>query len=230
MNSRSARLISIALIAAVAGCAPKKTAADTPIRQAERIFSTTGFSILPPQGDGWTEDIGKNQVTYLKQTDPDMVSFYAGALEVPLSSGLADREALVAFVRSKKDDWGEDSRYSDTVSAFHIEEEQETCVRYSLSGKDQVASNLGTRAYLPILATGRFCLHPEDRTVAIDIYYSVGTHLSSIHEPSLQRVMSSLRACSSPGYSAGGAHRPSDTSPTRSGQMATRVNLADTEP
>lgn len=169
------RLALSAFIAAViAGCAPQKTALDRPARGAERIFSSTGFSFLPPRGSNWTEDFGENQILYVKQTDVETVSFYAGALEGPLSSKLADKEALIAFVRSRrKDEWGEPGRYSDTVSKFHIEEEQEACVRYSLSAKDRGAKNLGKRDFLLMLSVGRFCLHPEDRTVAVDIYYSV---------------------------------------------------------
>jgi hypothetical protein len=41
---------------------------------------------------------------YSKKTDPTIASFVAGALEIKLRAPLPDKEALAAFVRTKKDE------------------------------------------------------------------------------------------------------------------------------
>jgi len=143
-----------------------------PLKNRERVFSTHGFSFLPPQGANWLEQFGRNEITYLKQTDPRTVSFYAGAIEGRLRSTLSNKEALIAFVRSKKDKWGDDGRYSKVSSSFQIEDQQVSCVRYRLSASDRNAPNRGSNAFLSMRVDGRFCLHPQDKNVAVDLYYS----------------------------------------------------------
>ena len=156
----------------LSGCAPSAEEADR-LPAADRIHSSTGFSFLPPSGSSWTEKFGKNEIVYLKRTDPDVVSFFAGALEGRLVSDLEDKDVLLTFVRSKKDQWGNDGRYSNMTSSFQIEEVQDTCVRYQLTANDRGARNLGSQEFLVMTTVGRFCRHPEDPMAAVDIYYSV---------------------------------------------------------
>jgi hypothetical protein len=166
------RLASTALVALLVGCAPATEAVLPAEAGAERIFSSTGFSFLPPQDRGWTEEFSQNEVTYLKQTDLEQVSFYVGAIEGITRAALTDEAELVAFVRNKKDMWGPDGRYSETTGRFRVEAQRRSCVRYTLTAKDHGAANKGKHAFLLMTATGRFCLHPDDRTAAIDIFYS----------------------------------------------------------
>ena len=175
MTKTTIRIFCIAMVAAVASCAPAKKIYNLPTRDLQRISSTTGFSFLPPQADGWSEEAGQgpNQVLYFKQTDLKEVSFYAGALEGQLAPTFSDEEAFVEFVQSKKDVWGDDKRFADVASQFYIEDEQRSCVRYSLSAKDGHANNIGPHAYMVMLAAGRFCQHPSNKTSSVDIYYSV---------------------------------------------------------
>jgi hypothetical protein len=168
------KFIAVALAAVVAGLAAAAAPSEpSPLQSRQRVSSTHGHSFLPPQGSNWLEQSGENQITYLKRTDPKTVSFYAGALEGKLRTKLSTKEALVAFVRSKKDEWGNDGRYSDTSSSFQVEGENESCVRYQLSAHDHSANNKAGHNFLVMQATGRFCVHPQDRAVAVDIYYSV---------------------------------------------------------
>ncbi len=148
-------------------------AEPVPLKSHQRISSTNGFSFQPPQGDNWLEEFGKNQITYLKQTDPRKVSFYVGAVEGKLRARPSTKEDLVAFVRSKKDVWGNDDRYSSTSASFKVEDKNESCIRYRLSAHDRDARNKSTHDFLIMHANGRFCLHPQDRAVAVDLYYSV---------------------------------------------------------
>ena len=102
-----ARFIPLLLVATLSGVAAPVAAQGIGATETrQRIFSTLGFSFVAPKGPSWSEQFGKNQITYLKKTDPAVVSFYSGALEGRLQSKLMDKDALVAFVRSKKDQWG----------------------------------------------------------------------------------------------------------------------------
>ncbi|MBZ0170521.1 hypothetical protein MELA_01255 [Candidatus Methylomirabilis lanthanidiphila] len=167
------RFLSVALAIVLAGFAIRASASDfVPRTSRERIFSTNGFSFLPPQGSTWLEKFGKSEITYLKKTDSRMVSFYVGALEGRLRSTLESKEALVAFVRSKKEQWGEPGRYSDTSSSFAIEDENDSCVRYRLSASDRNAPNKGSHEFLVMRVIGRFCQHPQDKSAAVDVFYS----------------------------------------------------------
>ena len=169
-----ARFIAMTVAAAIAGLAVAAVPSEpSPLQYRQRVSSTHGFSFLPPQGSNWLEQFGQDEITYLKQTDPKTVSFYAGTLEGKLQSTLPTKEALVAFVRSKKDRWGNDGRYTNTSSSFQVEDKNESCVRYQLSTHDRGAHNKENHDFLVMKATGRFCLHPQDRTAAVDIYYSV---------------------------------------------------------
>jgi len=166
------RLASIVLVSVVLGCAPSTGEVNrSGLHAAKRVQSSTGFSFLPPKGSSWTEEFGRNEILYLKRTNNE-VSFYAGALEGRITSSLEDKDALIAWVRSKKDQWASDGRYSNTSSSFHIESQQNSCVRYSLSANDHGAPEEGRHDHLLMRAVGRFCMHPEDRGVAVDIYYS----------------------------------------------------------
>ena len=46
---------------------------DFEVHIAERIFSTKGFSFLPPQQSGWLEKFGENEIMFQKVTDPAVV-------------------------------------------------------------------------------------------------------------------------------------------------------------
>jgi hypothetical protein len=164
-------LAAAILIVVAAACGQPTTA--RPTRQSrERVFSPRGFSFLPPQGANWREEFGTREVTYSKITDPQTVTFFTGAVEGSLRSALPDSASLLAFVRSKKDDWGNDHRYANTSATFDIEPDQQSCVRYQLSADDREARNRGSREALLMRVVGRFCLHPQDRAAAVDIYYS----------------------------------------------------------
>ena len=168
------KFIAVIVATVVSGLAMAAAPSEpSPLQSRQRVSSTHGLSFLPPQGNNWLEQFGENQITYLKRTNPKMVTFYAGVLEGKLRSKLPTKESLVAFVRSKKDEWGNDGRFSDTSSSFQIEGKNESCVRYQLSAHDRGANNKAGLDFFVMQASGRFCVHPKDRTVAVDIYYSV---------------------------------------------------------
>lgn len=173
MRTELSTVAFLALAAILVGCAPSAEDTDRRKPAADRIHSSTGFSFLPPPGDSWTEKFGENEIIYLKQTDPEVVSFFAGALEGQLASDLEDKDALVTFVQARKDQWGNDGRYSNTTSSFQVDVLQGSCVRYQLSARDRGARNLGRHEFLVMTTVGKFCLHPEDPQAAVDIYYSV---------------------------------------------------------
>ena len=168
-----ARFMSAALVAALAGCAPSTQPSPAPAQSRERVFSTEGYSFLPPQGSNWHEEFGKQEIAYTKQTHIQDVTFFAGAVETKVTSKLPDKATLAAFVRLKKNQWGDDGRLRNISSTFQVEAEQESCVRYWLSADDRKAKNKGRHEFLKMQAVGRFCLHQQDRAVAVDVFYSV---------------------------------------------------------
>lgn len=168
----SATAALVMLLTVVMGCT-KSAEEERSTVGPNRVHSSNGFSFLPPQGSDWTEEFGKNEILYLKQTDQRALSFYAGALEGSIVSQVDTDAALLAFVRTKKEQWGVDDRYFDTSSSFKIEEQHSSCVRYSLMANDRDAKNKEGFSFLTMQAFGRFCVHPENRATAVDLYYSV---------------------------------------------------------
>jgi hypothetical protein len=168
----NAKTMVVALMAIVTGSCVRADTSELVPRSRARIYSTLGFSFLPPPGNNWTEEFGKNQIAYSKETDPRFVTFYAGALEINLHAPLPDKEALTAFVKAKKDEWGTDGRFANVSSSFLAEPQQESCVRYRMAANDRVANNRGTHEFLLLQIVGRFCTHPQNSDVAVDIFYS----------------------------------------------------------
>ncbi len=168
------RIAAVVGLALLSGPPASVTAPDAGLpNDRRRVVSTLGFSFLPPQGPSWSEQFETHQITYLKQTDPSLASFYAGAVEGRLRSSLTTKDELVAFVRSKKDQWGDGDRYSSISTSFQVEEKNDSCVRYRLSAHDRDAKNKGKREFLAMQAVGRFCTHPQNKRAAVDVFYSV---------------------------------------------------------
>jgi hypothetical protein len=148
--------------------------ADPPV-PAGRVRSTYGYSLQPPSGDGWTEHFGKNETTWGKKTDASRVTFVAGTDEHRTAAPLATDDALLAYARKMTAVAGDDGsgRYSGLTENHAIAPDQPTCVDYRIASLDHGAKNLGGHDALPMLTRGRFCVHPDDRTAAVNVYYSI---------------------------------------------------------
>jgi hypothetical protein len=174
-----AAVLALLIAACAAGSGDGATAAGSPRGDAAaamspaRVISTEGFSFLPPQGPGWTEAMEGDRVVYTKATDPGEVSFYAGAVDGKLVAALASSDALLAFVREQKDQWGQDGRYVVTRADFAIDPAVATCVVYALSAQDRGAKNQGAHEHLVLESHGRYCVHPDAPTSFVDLFYSV---------------------------------------------------------
>lgn len=172
------KLTSVSLVVVLSGWVMSAAASSpVPLQSRERIFSTNGFSFLPPQGSDWLEQFGRNEITFLKRTDLKAVSFVTGADEGSGCAKVSSKAELVALVRSKMDKQGEAGRLSNATSSYQVEDQQGSCVRYVLTAQDRKANNKGNHAFLLLRSVGRYCVHPEDSTRAVDIFYSVR------HEP-----------------------------------------------
>ncbi|MFT3805444.1 hypothetical protein [Arenimonas sp.] len=162
------------LIVLAAGCSLLSEASPpASVQGRDRVTGANGFSFQPPTGDDWTETLEEQQVTYFKKLDPGQASLFFGAIEGPLKSEMPTQDSLVSFVRSRKDNWGSEGRYTDVVASIAVEPSQPSCVRYDMIAHDHAAKNKGDLAYLVMRTVGRFCLHPDDRSVGLDIFYSV---------------------------------------------------------
>jgi hypothetical protein len=165
------KIVMMGLMGLMLGCG-RTDAPEPALQRHERVYSTVGFSFLPPPGEGWTEEFGKSRIMYSKKTDPTVVSVFAGAEEIKLPAPLADTEALLSFVRKKKDAWGIDGRYTPVSSSFLAESQHASCVRYQMTVNDHGANNRGTHEFLLLHAVGRFCTHPRNPVIAVDIFHS----------------------------------------------------------
>ena len=144
------------------------------LKDRQPIHSTLGFSFVPPSGSGWYEKFGATGITYFKKTNPENLSFYIGAIEGKMRTAITDNNNLLEFVKAKKDQWGSDTgRYRNITSKFVVAESVGLfCTNYELSAEDHKAKNLGANKFLILRTKGVFCLHPKNKSHAVDIYYS----------------------------------------------------------
>lgn len=167
----SIRMAAAGLIAMTAGCV-QADPLDIPLLSRTPIRSAMGFELLPPPGQHWSEQFDNNQLIFSKRTDPASVTFYAGAVATRLEAPFGDMRALLAFVRSTKDQWGDDGRFSDISTSFVPDSRPGSCVRYRMKANDRGANNRNGHAFLLVHTAGRFCTHPENPQLAVDMFYS----------------------------------------------------------
>lgn len=163
-------VIGMLLAAALAACAKQ---AQSSTDQKARIYNPLAFSFLPPPGAEWTEEVESTRVSYHKRTDPWQVTFYTLVLATDCTPALPGKEALLAFVRENKDQWGSDGRFTPVASTFAPETAQASCVRYHMTVKDHGARNLGKHPFLLLDVVGRYCTLPQKPALAVDIAYSI---------------------------------------------------------
>lgn len=102
-----------------------------------------------------------------------MVTFFAGALELTLVAPPLDQAALTEFVRTKKDEWGSDGRYSAIQNSFAAEPAHATCVRYRMTVHDNAANTRKDLPFLILQVAGRLCTHPGNPASAVDMFYTM---------------------------------------------------------
>lgn len=170
---RIACVLIMAACAALGAACAEPTNTDPSRARGARIHSSNGFSFMPPQGDRWTEEWSDNQILYVRDTEDRTTSFYVGALEGLTRVTWADSSELLAFVREKKAQWGDPDRYVNTTSAFDIEVQHPSCVRYALKADDLGARNAGNASHLVLQGIGRYCRHPDRPDAVVDLYYSI---------------------------------------------------------
>ncbi|HWI83653.1 hypothetical protein [Ramlibacter sp.] len=152
--------------------APGFVSAQVPC-PAERICSTLGFSFEAPVEPAWRTEFGSSVIQFQRVLDPSRATMHAGAIEGRTASLYGTGEELVAKVRGLKSRWGSDGRYRNIRESFEVEAGLVTCVRYKMAAEDTQARSRGAQPFLPLLSVGRFCLHPQDRRNAVDLYYSI---------------------------------------------------------
>lgn len=167
-----ARLSVIGMLLVVSSAALAQPVQAAPASKA-RVHSSLGFSFLPPRGPAWSEELDRTLVRYSKTTDPKEVTFFAQALQLNCMPSVPGKYALVAFVREKKDQWGDDGRFKPLSSSFVPDPALATCVRYRMSVRDHDARNLGRHPFLLLHVVGRYCTHPQHPRNAVDLAYSI---------------------------------------------------------
>ena len=170
------KIISILLftLAPIAVSATGAPDGYTVLVDRQPIHSTLGFSFTPPSSTDWYEKFGATGITFLKKTKPKKLSFYVGATEGKMRTKITTKDELLKFVKAKKDQWGKDKgRYQNITTKFVAAENiSPLCTNYELLAEDHKAKNIGSNKFLILKTKGIFCLHPNNKKNAVDVYYS----------------------------------------------------------
>jgi len=164
-------LFSILLIASCS----EKNPTMTPLHDRGERKSDLGFSFIPPPGEGWLEDFKMNTVRYLKKTDPQKYSFFTGTTEYRTKMKFETPEKYLDFIKNKRRviDNDNSSRFKNSQGSYKLVPSiAPLCVRYEEHCEDHGAKNLNGKKFLILENFGLMCLHPDNPTVGVDIYYS----------------------------------------------------------
>jgi hypothetical protein len=147
----------------------------TPLQERGERKSSLGFSFIPPPGGGWFEDFKENTVSYLKKTDPQKYTFFTGATEYRTKMSFETPDKYLDFIKNKKSMGDSDNspRFKNSQGHYELVPSLAPfCVRYKEHFEDHGANNLNGRKFMIVENFGLICLHPENPTVGVDIYYS----------------------------------------------------------
>ena len=136
-------------------------------------MSTLGFSVVPPPGADWYENLKNNALVYVKINEMHKrYVIFTEAREVTLSKKIKNQNELRAYVQSsknKKVDSANWKQYQLTVDAAKTLPGQ--CVRYSQYYQDYGMKGVDDKKYVKVDTQGIFCLHPDNSRLAIDLSY-----------------------------------------------------------
>lgn len=144
------------------------------LKDREPRASTLGYSFVPPSGRKWFEGYSPKTIMYLKQTNPNELSFFTGATEENINENISSEKDFINYVKSKKDDFTDHPlRYRNVSSSYDIDNSFSSyCVAYKQTAEDHHAKNSNGNKYLMLINKGIICLHPGMKNQLIDIYYS----------------------------------------------------------
>ena len=132
-----------------------------------------GYTILPPQGQGWFEmDRERHSVYFGKRLSSPTHSFIAIALSAPVGGSFENVESFRQHVARQLADNSGDARSKVTIAAVEIDANAGPfCVRYQTRTDDRGAANARGKTLLAE-TFGLSCLHTENNSIAIDVSYT----------------------------------------------------------
>ena len=135
--------------------------------------STLGFSITPPPGSDWYEKLQDDSLFYVKINDlHTRYVILTEAREVHLKKNIGSLAEIESYVeREKKKDIESPHYKQQNISVHNEDSPAEECVRYNQYYQDHGLQGLKKGSYVNVDTHGLFCLHPDNRKVAIDINY-----------------------------------------------------------
>ena len=207
MPSVNARLLTLAAVASLTGCAmataPGYIGPDVqPTSHTQSRQQYRGFSVHPPMGAGWIVRVSEQspqQATYRRELPTKTHTLIAGVGLVQLDKSVPLEEALAprGFEDSQRYEVLENSHEPDHSRRL-------TCVTYSIRLKDKQAPN-SQGAPLILVDRGLVCAHPTFPGMAVRVSYSE-RGLESELDPRLwadfQAFLAGVQIESSPGVPA----------------------------
>lgn len=144
-----------------------------PVANPPGIYKMDGYEFTAPPGSGWFElKREKHYVYFGKRLSSPTHSFIAVVLAAPMEDAFETVEAFRDNVARQLGANHGDAR--SKITGISVETETSSgpyCVRYRTQTEDRGAANARGR---PLTAEtfGLSCIHPSDKTLAIDLSYT----------------------------------------------------------
>jgi len=144
-----------------------------PVPSTVAPYKMDGYEFMPPPGSGWFEMRREKHYVYFgKRLSSQTHSFIAVVLAAPVDDSFETVEAFRDHVARQLAANPGDGRSKVNIAAVEAEPSAgPLCVRYRTQTEDRRAVYARGR---PLLAEtlGLSCIHPADKTLAIDLSYT----------------------------------------------------------
>lgn len=175
-------------IVLVSGCAsPVKQIKDRTIP-----FERPSYSILPPQEEGWTyvdrEQVGAFNLAFGKKFVSPTHSLAGLVAEIHSIVKFDTPEEFLYFVKKSKELDLDPRRFKIINNEMVLDNKfGNYSVRFNYTVQDYGASNIGKSEYLVLTGYGYFFVHPQFKSIVLDVSYSERGTESEI-DPNLEKT------------------------------------------
>jgi hypothetical protein len=145
----------------------------TPITDPDKLYQMDGYSVAPPRGQGWFEmKRDRDHLYFGKRLSSPTHSLIAVALSAPTADAIDNVDAFRDFILQQLTENPTDPRNKILTATAEVDPAAGPfCVRYQTRSEDRGASNAGGKTLLAE-TFGVSCIHPEKKTLAIDVGYT----------------------------------------------------------
>lgn len=144
-----------------------------PVTDPALVYQFEGYRVLPPPGKNWFEmQRNGQQALFGKKIDSPTHSFVATATSGLIEETFDTREKFQEYVTRQRTADLDSSRFRTIEFAATVDQSFAAwCIRYRLKRADRDAVLARARALL-VEDSGLSCLHPEKKTLLVDVGYS----------------------------------------------------------